>query len=159
MATPLLARMVREKGRAIVQTAQGRPLDDAAEYLRRKMAERIARGVGSNGRMMAPYAPSTARQKGRTQPVTLRSDRGGAHLLDTIRVVKEGKRRVIRVTDAGKARIGRYLLLGTRNMKARAWWGPTVRETKEAAQRFGAAISQTMKRTDKRYVQKIVVNM
>jgi len=46
-------------------------MEEAAVMTLREIRARTRSGVDYRGRSFAPYAPSTARRKGRTQPVTL----------------------------------------------------------------------------------------
>ena len=67
-----LADMVEEtKRRALEGAASSGAMEEGARMARRFIRTRTRKGIGRRGQRFAPYAPSTARQKGRFSPVTL----------------------------------------------------------------------------------------
>jgi hypothetical protein len=67
-----LANMVEEaKRRALEGATSSGAMEKGARMARRFIRTRTRKGIDRHGNQFAPYAPSTARQKGRFSPVTL----------------------------------------------------------------------------------------
>lgn len=148
-----LESSLRDLGQRVTAAATGPAFEQAGKALVRKWNARLDRGIGSRGRALERYAPSTAKRKGRYQPVTIKSDGPGPHLRDAVAFVRETKNRgAIRITDPARARYAHYVF-----RKRPDAFGPTVRETKEVAEAYFAAVAQTARRNDRRYTQKITV--
>ncbi len=135
----------------------------AGERVIRHIRQRTARGVSARGRKFAPYARSTAKQKGRSAPVTLRAN-SIRSMLDTLaatpaQLSADGIARVtVRLTDGRKQRIGRFHQFGTRKMPRREWFGVTVRFAREHFQRTGERVNRALA-TDRRHRDTITVTL
>jgi hypothetical protein len=154
-STAGLEGLVRGKLSVIRAAAHGR-LASVAEEALSMMQARLDRGVMTNQRRPS-YAPSTARRKGRRQPVTLRSDGRGPHMRDELHVRRESESPPstavvsIRLKSREKIRVGRIL-------QARyGWFGLTVRETRRLLSRYDAHHSETAPRSDRRFTQTIEI--
>lgn len=120
-------------------------LDEQAREALQHIRDRTLKGIGTNGRRFKPYAPSTAKRKGRREPVTLRQS---LDMMNSLHTRSGGKnRREVVFRDRGRnERIGRYHQYGTRNreagarrerMPARRWFGLTLRFARQSSQKFG----------------------
>lgn len=109
--------------------AQSDPIGEAAHLARRMLIDRTRSGIDRFGNPFADYAPTTARRKGRTAPVTLSETNA---MLDNITVESTGTlpglvRRDL-VPDARGRRLLRLHISGTRRMPSRDPWGLTQPE-------------------------------
>lgn len=77
---------------------------------------RLDRGIGSSGRPFVPYAPSTARRKGRSAPVTLRES-GNMRSKMYVRRIRLDTFEIT-FKDRGSERIARFQHGGTRRATA-----------------------------------------
>ena len=116
-------------------------LDEQAQDALRHIRDRTLRGIGVNGRKFEPYAPSTAKRKGRREPVTLRKS---YDMMNSLYSRKRGEKREIVFRDRYQEQKGRWHQFGTRTkelrhvrMPARRWFGLTLRYSRQASQKFG----------------------
>lgn len=136
---------------------------DATTSVIRHIQQRTARGIGTNGRRFANYRPSTARRKGRTQPVTLRASTTRS-MLDDLAASQAGLNRGgyrnyrIRLRSREKERIGRFHQSGTRRMAKREWFGVTLRFAREHFSRVNARINRILPR-DRRRRDEIIIGL
>lgn len=150
-----LADMVRDdRGRFMASLASVQPEKRAAETARLLMLRRTARGEGVRGKFR-PYAPSTARRKGRSQPVTLRQS---GSMLGGMRVVlgaRTATRRVASVTlgSARDRRIARYHIEGTRRMPSRNFFGLTPRERAAVDRQYGMDVQRAVPKDRRRRIE------
>lgn len=169
-----LRDMVEEDTRRALDAASSSgAMERGARMARRFIRSRTRRGIDRFGRRFAPYAPSTARQKGRFSPVTLR-DTGemlGALSIRTNDEVKFDPRAgppgsgqfrgpsgrfvsredvtfgaAVNLKGARNRRIGRWHMTGTRHMPQRQWFGVTPNEEQRIDNTIGANLRGAVSR-------------
>lgn len=129
---------------------------EAAEEIRLKMVQRVSRGVGVNSRKFVPYAPSTAKRKGRRDPVNLYQT---GRMLGGIRVRKAKRFKYeVRIPDKRQEQKARWQQFGTRrrsgppgspklpHIPPRAWFGVTVKNRRETFQIFNTRMRTAVKK-------------
>ena len=130
------------------------------------MKARWKRGIDRHGQRMAPYAPSTRRQKRREGKPT-----SPANLIDTGDTIGSLKVRPAKATGAYKTRaeiyvsssrarkLIRYHTRGAGRLPLRDPFGLTRREKLIMQRRFGSDVARRIPRTDRRKALKIFVRM
>lgn len=168
------ADMVDSETRRALEAAQsGGPMEQAARTSRRFIRARTRRGVDRFGNTFAPYAPSTARKKGRFSPVTLEETgqmlgslsirtnddvtfdpragpAGGGQLRGPSgRFVAQGDvsfGAAVNLKGSRNRRIGRFHMEGTKHMPQREWFGLTPNEEQKVQNQLGANIFDAIRR-------------
>lgn len=170
-----LGDMIREdQRRALDAVGSSGVMERAARMSRRFIRARTRRGVDRKGQRFAPYAQSTAQQKGRFSPVSLEESgqmlrslsirtnddvtfdpgaapTGGGQLRsrETGRFVAQGDvtfGAAVNLKGSRNRRIGRYHMEGTRYMPQREWFGLTGREKQRVTNELGANIFDAIER-------------
>lgn len=169
-----LADMVEEDTRRALDAAQsGGAMERGARMARRFIRSRTRRGIDRFGNQFAPYAPSTARQKGRFSPVSLEESgqmlgslsirtnddvefdpsagpagggqlRGGSGRFVSPDDVSFGA--AVNLKGSRNRRIGRFHMTGTRNMPQRQWFGLTQSEEQQVTNELGTNILDAISR-------------
>lgn len=161
-----LADMVQEDTRRVLDAVQSSGvMERGARMARRFIRSRTRRGIDRFGNEFAPYAPSTARQKGRFSPVSLRETGqmlgslsirtnddvefdprlgppGGGQLRNqsTGRLVSRDDIQfgaAVNLKGSRNRRIGRFHMEGTRHMPRRQWFGLTDNEEQQVVNELG----------------------
>lgn len=170
---PRLSEFIKEDTRRALSAIEDSRADRrAARRARRMIRSRTAQGVDRHGRQFAPYAPSTAKKKGRFSPVTLRetgkmlrslsirdlgpqnarrapSGRGSQLRGPSGRFVSEENvvfGSTINIKGSRNRRIARFHIEGTRKMPERDFLGLTDQQESRLTGQFGRDIANAISR-------------
>jgi len=169
-----LGDMVEEDTRRALEGVQSSgAMEEAARMSRRFIRSRTRRGVDRFGNTFEPYAPSTARQKGRFSPVSLEESGqmlGALSIRSNDDVTFDARARpagggqlrgssgqfvsredvsfgaAVNLKGSRNRRIGRYHMEGTKNMPSRQWFGLTPGEEQKVASMLGANLGDAISR-------------
>lgn len=172
MATTLREQIEEDTRRVLQSIGSTTAAERAARMARDKIRARTARGVSRRGRRFPPYAPSTADQKGRFSPVTLRDTgkmmgsltirdlgpqnaerapsgrgsqlRGASGRFVSRENVQFGA--TVNIKGSRNRRIARYHIEGTRHMPQRDFFGLTESEEEEVLRTMDRGVMKDIER-------------